>query len=146
MHKGRFSLCTYFIKEINILNQLPTIGITILTIRKRIPMVGIFFPLIIWWFRKIFLSLQRLGGEIPSHRCISFYFALYRRRLRNFLWNSSNEEQGKSQRKAIPLNEHQLCTTHWRGSILISLRGVPFSEARPFGKVHKDGHAILYGL
>jgi hypothetical protein len=30
------------------------------------------------------------------------------------------KKQGKSQRKAIPHYEHQLCTTLWRGSILIS--------------------------
>ena len=40
-------------------------------------------------FEKIVYLCHRLGGEIPSHRCISFYFALYRKDLGNLVWNSS---------------------------------------------------------
>lgn len=32
----------------------------------------------------------------------------------------------------------------WLHSYIVS--GVPNSQARPSGKVHKDGHAILYAL
>ena len=39
-----------------------------------------------------------------------------------------------------------LCTTHWRGSVLICQTGGPDSQARLSGKVHKDGHAILCAL
>ena len=101
------------------------------------------FFLKLFSFADFSLSLWRLGGEIPSRRCISFYFALYRRRLRNFLWNSSNEEarekpkEGYSSLRASAMH-HALA---WQHSYIV-VRG-SISEARPLGKVHKDVHAIL---
>ena len=99
-----------------------------------------------WSFQKKYLSLQRLGGEILSRRCISFYFALYRRRLRNFLWNSSileareEPKEGYSSLRTSAMH-HALA---WQHSYIV-VRG-SISEARPLGKVHKDGHAIFYVL
>jgi hypothetical protein len=104
------------------------------------------FFLKLFSFADFSLSLWRLGGEIPSRRCISFYFALYRRRLRNFLWNSSNEEarekpkEGYSSLRASAMH-HALA---WQHSYIV-VRG-SISEARPLGKVHKSGHAILYAF
>ena len=95
-------------------------------------------------FAELLLYLQRFGGEILSRRCISLYFALYQRRLRNFLWNSSiYEVKGRSQdgysSQRTSAMHHALA---WKHSYIVE-RGSN-SEARPLGNVHKDGHAILY--
>ena len=90
------------------------------------------------------LSLQRLGGEIPSRRCISFYFALYRSDVGNLIGNSSNEKQGKGQE----WHSRQRCSYAHAFGVVAFLyvgRGSD-SYVRPLGKVHKDGHAILLFL
>jgi len=97
------------------------------------------------YFAKFSLSLQRLGGEIPSRRCISFYFALYQSDLRNQFGISSNEGAKGKTKNGIPANIAAMHTPMaWLHSYMLA--GVPISQVRPLGKVHKSGHAILCAL
>ena len=76
-------------------------------------------------YRGNLLSLQRFGGEIPSRRCISFYFALYRKDLGNLFGIVRMKKQREKPRMAFPPTL-QLCTRLWRGCILICWQGFQF--------------------
>ena len=80
-------------------------------------------------------------GEIPSRRCISFYFALYRSDVGNQIGNSSNEKQGKGQ-EWHSAHMHSYAPRFGVAAFLYVSRGSD-SYVRPLGKVHKSGHAIF---
>lgn len=94
----------------------------------------------------LYYRLQRLGGEIPSSRCISFYFALYQSDLRNQFGISSIEKQGKKPKEWYFLLRALAMHTPYGVEHSYIVTGVPISQVRPLGKVHKSGHAILCAL
>ena len=83
-------------------------------------------------FKEFVVSLQRLGGEIPSRRCISFYFALYRSDVGNLIGNSSNEKQREDQE----WHSRQHCSYAHAYGVAHSymLAGVPIPTSAPLVK------------
>jgi hypothetical protein len=80
-------------------------------------------------FHILFVTLPSVRGEIPSHRCISFYFALYRSDLGNRFGIVRMWSKGKT-RNGFPAN---IVAMHMPYGVEHSymLAGVPIPRSAP---------------
>lgn len=95
--------------------------------------------------QKFFVILHRLEGEISSRRCISLLFRTLPKRPEKPIWNKSDlKSKGKGLEEPFLFTDVAM---HHAGVVtfLFVNKGSNFSGP-PLGKVHKNGHAILYAL